>query len=111
MQRFILFLDLQEDPELIREYEKYHESIPVEIEKSILDSGIESMEIFRFENRMCMEIVANDSFNFSTKNALDASNPAVQAWEKLMSKYQKIIPGTPDGAKWVVANSIFSLTK
>jgi len=111
MQRFILFLDLQEDPELIREYEKYHESIPVEIEKSILDSGIESMEIFRFENRMCMEIVANDSFNFSTKNALDASNPAVQAWEKLMSKYQKLIPGTPDGAKWVVANSIFSLTK
>lgn len=111
MQRFILFLDLQEDPELIREYEKYHESIPVEIEKSILDSGIESMEIFRFENRMCMEIVANDSFNFSTKNALDASNPAVQAWEKLMSKYQKLIPGTPVGSKWVVANSIFSLTK
>ena len=35
MQRFILFLDLQDDPELIREYEKYHESIPVEIEKSI----------------------------------------------------------------------------
>ena len=28
MQRFILFLDLKDDPELIREYEKYHESIP-----------------------------------------------------------------------------------
>ena len=111
MQRFILFLDLQEDPELIREYENYHVSIPAEISKSITDSGIESMEIFRFENRMCMEIVANDTFSFSTKNALDASNPAVQAWENLMSKYQKLIPGTPDGAKWVVANSIFSLTK
>jgi L-rhamnose mutarotase len=110
MQRFILFLDLQDDPELIREYEKYHESIPVEIEKSILDSGIESMHLFRFENRMCMEIVANDSFSFSNKNALDASNPAVLAWEKLMSKYQKLIPGTPEGAKWVLSKNIFSLT-
>jgi L-rhamnose mutarotase len=110
MQRFILFLDLQENPKLIREYENYHVSIPDEISKSIYDSGIISMEIFRFENRMCMEIVANDSFSFSNKNALDASNPAVQDWEQLMSKYQQIIPGTPDGAKWVLSNSIFSLT-
>ena len=66
MQRFILFLDLKDDPELIKEYEKYHESIPVEIEESILSSGIESMHIFRFENRLCMEIISNDEFSFYT---------------------------------------------
>jgi L-rhamnose mutarotase len=110
MQRFILFLDLKEDPDLIREYEKYHESIPAEIEKSILDSGIESMHIFRFENRLCMEIIANESFSFAQKGEMDTLNPAVQAWETLMSNYQQIIPGTPDGAKWVLSNSIFSLT-
>jgi L-rhamnose mutarotase len=110
MQRFILFLDLQDDPELIREYEKYHESIPVEIEKSILDSGIESMHIFRFENRLCMEMIANETFSFAKKGEMDTLNPAVQAWETLMSKYQKLIPGTPEGAKWVLAKNIFSLT-
>jgi L-rhamnose mutarotase len=110
MQRFILFLDLKEDPDLIREYEKYHESIPAEIEKSILDSGIESMHIFRFENRLCMEIIANESFSFAQKGEMDTLNPAVQAWETLMSNYQQIIPGTPDGTKWVLAKNIFSLT-
>jgi L-rhamnose mutarotase len=42
---------------------------------------------------------------------MDSLNPAVQAWETLMSNYQKTIPGTPAGAKWVLANTIFSLTK
>ena len=111
MQRFILFLDLKDDPELIREYEKYHESIPTEIEDSILSSGIESMQIFRFENRLCMEIISNDEFSFAKKGEMDSLNPAVQAWETLMLNYQKTIPGTPAGAKWVLANTIFSLTK
>ena len=111
MQRFILFLDLKDDPELIREYEKYHESIPTEIEESILSSGIESMQIFRFENRLCMEISANDEFSFAKKGEMDSLNPAVQAWETLMLNYQKTIPGTPAGAKWVLAHTIFSLPK
>ena len=111
MQRFILFLDLKDDPELIREYEKYHESIPSEIEDSILSSGIESMQIFRFENRLCMEISANDEFSFAKKGEMDSLNPAVQAWETLMLNYQKTIPGTPTGAKWVLAHTIFSLPK
>lgn len=111
MQRFILFLDLKNDPILIREYEKYHESIPPEIEESILSSGIESMQIFRFENRLCMEIIANEEFSFTQKGEMDSLNPAVQAWENLMLNYQKIIPGTPEGAKWVLAHTIFSLKK
>jgi len=111
MQRFILFLDLKDDPALIREYEKYHESIPAEIEQSIVSSGIESMQIFRFENRLCMEILANDDFNFAQKGEMDSLNPAVQAWETLMKKKKKTIPGTPEGVKWVLANPIFSLTK
>jgi len=110
MQQFILFLDLKNDPELIREYEKYHEPIPEEIKISILESGIESMKMFRFENRLCMEIIANESFSFAKKEELDTNNPKVQAWEDLMSRYQKLIPGTPEGTKWVLAKNIFSLT-
>lgn len=111
MQRFILLLDLIDDLELIRQYEKYHESIPTEIQESILASGIESMKMFRFENRLCMEIVANDEFTFALKGEMDANNPAVQVWENLMSNYQKTIPGTTPGVKWVLAHPIFNLTK
>jgi hypothetical protein len=35
----------------------------------------------------------------------------VQVWESFMFTYQKIIPGTPEGVKWVLAKNIFSLTK
>jgi hypothetical protein len=42
---------------------------------------------------------------------MDTHNPAVQVWESLMSNYQKTIPGTPEGTKWVLAHPIFSLTK
>jgi L-rhamnose mutarotase len=58
-----------------------------------------------------MEILANDDFSFAKKGEMDSLNPAVQAWETLMLNYQKTIPGTPAGAKWVLANTIFSLTK
>ena len=40
MKKYTLILDLKPDEELILEYENYHQSIPVEIEKSIRDSGI-----------------------------------------------------------------------
>jgi L-rhamnose mutarotase len=57
-----------------------------------------------------MEIIANESFSFAQKGEMDSLNPAVQAWETLMSNYQKLIPGTPKDAKWVLAKNIFSLT-
>jgi L-rhamnose mutarotase len=57
-----------------------------------------------------MEIIANESFSFAKKGEMDSLNPAVKAWETLMSNYQKLIPGTPEGTKWVLAKNIFSLT-
>ncbi|MHA8052309.1 L-rhamnose mutarotase [Aquirufa sp. Wall-65K1] len=109
MQRFMLLLDLKNESKLIQTYENYHQNIPAEIAESIRASGIESMEIYRFENRLVMEIVAHDHFSFEEKSKLDASNEKVQAWEQLMSQFQEIIPGTPQGEKWVLTKNIFKL--
>ncbi len=68
MQKFVLFLDLIDDAKLIEAYENHHDHIPNSITKSIKDSGIITMEIFRFENRLVMEIVAEESFSFEKKN-------------------------------------------
>ncbi len=109
MKRYILFLDLVNDEKLISEYINYHKEIPVAIKNSIFESGITSMEIFRFQDRLVMEIIANEDFSFESKNELDLNNSQVIAWEKLMSSYQKIIPGTPENVKWVLAENIFKL--
>ncbi len=109
MKRYILFLDLVDDEKLITEYINYHKEIPVAIKNSIFESGITSMEIFRFQDRLVMEIIANEDFSFENKNELDMNNSQVIAWEKLMSSYQKTIPGTPENVKWVLAENIFKL--
>jgi L-rhamnose mutarotase len=109
MKKYILFLDLVNDEKLISEYIGYHKDIPLAIKNSILDAGIISMEIYRFHDRMVMEIKANDDFSFEHKNELDRNNSQVIDWEKLMSTYQKNIPGSPENVKWVLAENIFKL--
>ena len=109
MKQYYLALDLKDDPKLIAEYEKYHEKIWPEIENSIKDSGIESMEIYRTGNRLFMVIVANDNFSFEKKSAADASNAKVQEWEKLMWKFQQPMPWAKPGEKWVLMSKIFDL--
>jgi len=109
MKRYILFLDLVNDEKLISEYINYHKDIPAAIKNSIFESGITSMEIYRFQDRLVMEILANEDFSFEHKNELDMNNSQVVAWEELMSTYQKSIPGTPENVKWVLAENIFKL--
>ena len=78
--------------------------------QSIKESGIESLEIYRIENRLFMIMEVNEEFNFAQKSAADAANPKVQDWEQLMWKYQQAIPGAKPGEKWVLMDKIFSLT-
>ena len=109
MKRYCLTLDLKDDEKMIAEYEAYHENMEPEILKSIEDSGIESMQIYRLQTRMFMIIDTVDDFSFEKKAAMDASNKKVQVWENLMWTYQEALPMAKDGEKWVLMNSIFTL--
>ena len=109
MKRYCLALDLKDNQELIAEYEKYHKNVWPEIIKSIKDSGIEVLNIYRTGNRMFMIIEANDSFSFEQKGKMDASNPKVQEWEKLMWKFQQALPWAKMGEKWILMDKIFEL--
>ncbi len=107
MTRYCLALDLKNDPALIAEYEAYHKKIWPEIKKSIRDSGIETMQIYRTGNRLFMIMETNTDFSFDKKSTADAANPNVQEWEKLMWKYQQALPHATPGEKWVLMNKIF----
>jgi len=111
MQRFCLALDLKDNELLIAEYEAYHQNVWPEIQKSITDSGITLLDIYRIENRLFMIIDANDDFTFEKKSAMDNANAKVQEWETLMWKYQQALPTAKPGEKWMLMKKIFSLTK
>ncbi|MBS1810791.1 MAG: L-rhamnose mutarotase [Acidobacteria bacterium] len=109
MKRYCLALDLKDDPKLIAEYEAHHQHFPLEITKSIRDSGVTDMQIFRIGNRMFMMIEANDDFSFAGKAEMDAANPKVQTWEALMWQYQQALPWAQPGEKWMLMERIFKL--
>ena len=110
-RRYCLTLDLKDDPQLIAEYERYHQKIWPEIAKSIRDSDIEDMEIYRRETRLFMIMQVGDNFSFEAKAKADESNPKVQEWEKLMWKFQQPLPNAKPGEKWLLMDRIFKLEK
>ena len=109
MQRFCLALDLKPDPVLIAEYEAQHRAVWPEVLESLQKAGIESLEIYRIENRLFMVLEAGDDFSYEKKAILDAANPKVQEWETLMWKYQQVLPTAKPDEKWVLMKRIFSL--
>ena len=109
MKKYCLALDLKDDAKLIEEYEHYHKNVWPEIIESIKGSGIEVLDIYRTGNRMVMIIEANEDFSFEKKSAMDAANPKVEEWEKLMWRFQQPLPWAKTGEKWILMDKIFEL--
>ena len=107
-RRYCLTLDLQDDPTLIAEYKRYHENVWPEIISTFKPAGIESMEIYLFASRLFMILEVNESFSFAAKAKADHENPRVQEWENLMWKFQKPLPGSKPGEKWMQMDRIFT---
>jgi L-rhamnose mutarotase len=108
-RRYCLTLDLKNDPKLIAEYKKYHESVWPEITETIKESGIVDMEIYRLGTRMFMVMDVNESFSFDKKAKSDAANPKVQEWEELMWRFQEALPEAKPGEKWLRMERVFKL--
>ncbi|MFA9187224.1 L-rhamnose mutarotase [Flavobacterium sp. FBOR7N2.3] len=103
--------DLVDNQELIKLYKYYHkkENAWPEITKSIKDSGVIDMEIYLFANRLFMIMEVDESYTPERKQMMDAANPKVQEWEKLMWKFQQALPGAKEGEKWLPMEQIYKL--
>jgi L-rhamnose mutarotase len=108
-RRYCLTLDLKKDAALIAEYKQFHQKIWPEITRSILDAGIEDMEIYLLGTRMFMIMEVNESFSFEKKAKSNQENPKVREWEALMWKFQQPLEGAAPGEKWLLMERIFKL--
>lgn len=109
MQRYCFALDLIDDPALIAEYDEWHTRVWPEVLASLQDAGIDRMEIYRAANRLFLIVDAGEAYSPELKAAKDAANPHVLAWEEMMWKYQKALPGVPEGQKWMRMEKVFEL--
>jgi len=110
-RQYCLTLDLNDDEELIREYEQYHKrgNVWPEVIDSIRESGILDMQIYRSGTQLIMVMTATDSFSFEDKAQRDSENPKVIEWERLMAKFQHTDIDASADAKWRMMNNIFDL--
>jgi L-rhamnose mutarotase len=109
INRYCFALDLINDESLINKYIQYHKNVWPEILISLKDSGIVDAEIYHTQDRLFLLIDTNETFFLENKAKMDANNPIVQKWEALMWQYQKALPNTQLGEKWVLMDCIFKL--
>jgi len=111
--RRCLALDLKDDAELIARYEAWHRpgDVPAPVVRSIREAGILEMEIWRVADRLFMVMEVGPDFSSEAKAAADLASEDVQAWERLMSAFQKPLPGSASGEKWRGMRRIFALSE
>ncbi|MES2240750.1 MAG: L-rhamnose mutarotase [Bacteroidota bacterium] len=110
-RRLCYACDLKDNPTLIAEYKMYHAQGKAwpEITESIKAAGIFDMEIYLFGNRMFMIMDVDENYCPERKQKMDALNPKVQEWEKIMWNYQQAFPMAKEGEKWIQMEQIFKL--
>lgn len=111
MKTYCFALDLQDDPDLIAEYKRYHqrENVWPEVLDRIRADGVLSEEIYLAGNRLFMILHTTDSFSLEAKRTADGMNESMREWEALMSKFQRPLPHAQPGEKWVVMEKIFEV--
>jgi L-rhamnose mutarotase len=109
--RQILILDLQDDPDAIAAYRDWHRpgGPPEAVTRSLRESGIEDMEIWQAGDRLVMVMETGPAFDPAAKTMRDATDPEIQAWERLMDRFQRRLPFAPEGVKWVATERIYAL--
>ena len=109
MPRHCLTLDLQDDPKKIAEYKRYHEKIWPEVRDSLLNAGVQAMEIYLVGTRLFMIMDVSDDFSLEKKAAMDRANPKVGEWEALMANFQAVPEGADPVRRWAVMEKVFDL--
>ncbi len=109
--RRCFIVDLADDAEAIAAYRRWHApgGPPAEVTRSIRSAGVRGMEIWLSGNRLFMIMETEPGFSPEAKAAADAADPAVQAWEALMSTVQRPVGWSSPGVKWTPAERIFDL--
>ena len=108
-RRLCLALDLQDDAELIADYERHPRAVWPEVKAGIRRAGIRDMEIWRVGDRLVMIIEVAEDFDPAAKAEADAADPRIRQWEALMARFQRPLPQARPGEKWAAMTRIFKL--
>ncbi len=110
-KRYVQTLDLRNDPELIREYRKWHskEFHWKEIRDGIRAVGIQEMELYLLGTRVVMVVDTPEDFDWQTAMDRLATLPRQAEWEAFVARLQGCHPDARSDEKWQMMERIFHL--
>ena len=111
VKRFVQTLDLRDDPEMIREYRKWHseEFHWREIREGIKSVVIIEMEIYILGTRLVMIVDAPEDFNWTEAMNRLATLPRQSEWEAFVSCLQGCRSDARSDEKWQMMERMFRL--
>lgn len=109
MTRYLLTMDLKDDPAAIEAYRDYHRRVWPEVIDSLRRAGIRRMDIYLLERRGVMIVETDGRDPRRCFAAHRASSPRVAEWELLMKSLQMAPPGGDPGESWAMMEPVFSL--
>jgi L-rhamnose mutarotase len=109
MKNFGLTLCLQDDPEKIAEYRRYHQAVWPEVTARLREVGIQNMQIFLRDRRMFMYIVAQPDFDLARDFDRVNEDPVSAKWNALMSGLQERAPEASADEWWAPMELVFDM--
>ena len=111
LKRYVQFLEISDDPELMEQYRKWHseEHHWKAIHDGIRQVGILEMEIYMLGNKLVM--VVDTPADFQWEEAMDrlATLPRQAEWEAFVSKFQGCAADARSDEKWQPMERMFRL--
>ncbi|MBO4664070.1 MAG: L-rhamnose mutarotase [Bacteroidaceae bacterium] len=110
-KRYVQFLELTDNPELIKEYRKWHseEHHWKEIRDGIRAVGILEMEIYILANKLVMIVETPVDFDWDSAFARLATMPRQAEWEAFVAAFQGCAADAKSDEKWQMAERMFYL--
>ncbi len=110
-KRFCKTLNLEDDPQLIKDYKKVHEKDQVwpEITQGMIDVGILDMEIYISGTRLFMIMDTIPDFDHDRAMTELAAKPRQSEWEAYVSKFQKTSAEASADEKWKMIERIYKM--
>ena len=111
IKRYVQFLRIEDNPELMAQYRYWHseEHHWKEIRDGIREVGILEMEIYMLGNQLVMIVDAPADFDWQEAMDRLTTLPRQAEWEAFVARFQGCRADARSDEKWIEAERIFRL--
>ncbi len=108
MKDYAQTVNLEDDPEVIRQYEEYHANVWPEVLAALKEVGVIDMKIYRLGRRLFMFMQTEDEFDLNVDMPRYLTlHPRCREWEDLMGTFQEKVPEAQPQEKWANMKKVF----